>query len=182
MSAAAPETPSKRPRRTASAPPTPPSSVPDVRICGLIAVVFLYVFTKMKDIDVTPEQYKDWRETAVTTLLDLPSGQDMTYDEVSLETEELMPMAQAEGWLQMEWFLNVVPQEDGEAMEGVEQADTNGRSVTGKSAGIRGGGSEYVGLGTMMQDATDYLGERQREEYQRWKRGIMARVEELEAA
>jgi origin recognition complex subunit 6 len=34
----------------------------------------------------------------------------------------------------------------------------------------------------MMQDATDYLGERQRGEYQRWKKGIMARVEEIEAA
>jgi origin recognition complex subunit 6 len=34
----------------------------------------------------------------------------------------------------------------------------------------------------MMQDVTDYLGERQQNEYLDWKAKIMARVERIEAA
>jgi origin recognition complex subunit 6 len=33
----------------------------------------------------------------------------------------------------------------------------------------------------MLQDATDYLGERQRQDYQAWKAKIMARVAKIEA-
>ncbi|KAF2032518.1 hypothetical protein EK21DRAFT_60770 [Setomelanomma holmii] len=178
MSGATAETPSKRPRRTAAT----SASVPDVRICALIAVVFLYIFAKMKDVDITPEQYIDWRETAVNTLLDLPIGENIAYDELSLETQELMPMAKAEGWLGMEWLLNVVPQDDGQEMEGIETADNTGRSIASRSVARKTGGSDYIGLGTMMQDATDYLGERQRQDYQRWKARIMARVQDIEAA
>jgi origin recognition complex subunit 6 len=32
----------------------------------------------------------------------------------------------------------------------------------------------------MMQEATDYLGERQRADYKRWKADIVARIEEIE--
>jgi origin recognition complex subunit 6 len=48
--------------------------------------------------------------------------------------------------------------------------------------GLKAGGSDYIGLGTMMQDATDYLGERQQEDYTRWKAKILARVQEIEAS
>jgi origin recognition complex subunit 6 len=173
MTEATAETPSKRPRKLAS---QPASAVSDARVLGLIAVVFLYVFTKIKDVEVTPDQYKEWRETAVETLLESQSGDNITYDEISFEAEELMPMAQVEGWLQMEWFLNVMPQEDSEPMEGVELS-----SVTpGKRTVNKTGGSDYIGLGTMMQDATDYLGGRQREDFKEWKAKIMARVQEIE--
>jgi origin recognition complex subunit 6 len=55
------------------------------------------------------------------------------------------------------------------------------RAAKGKSSGLRSGGSNYIGLGTMMQDATDYLGERQQEDYKIWKEKILARVQEIEA-
>jgi origin recognition complex subunit 6 len=176
MAAANPETPSKRARRTTAASQTSSAKLPDARICALIVVVFLYVYTKMRDIDVTPEQYNEWRETAVNTLLELPDG-NITYDDLSVETEELMPLARSEGWLQMEWFLNVTPQQDEDAMEGVETSRAPvTRSVT------KTGGSDYIGLGTMMQEATDYLGDLQRADYKRWKATVMARVQDIEAA
>jgi origin recognition complex subunit 6 len=171
MAAATAETPSKRPQRTATA------TVPDARVRALVIVVALYIFTKMQDADITPEQYNTWRETAITTLLDLSTGETVTYDELSLETEELLPMAQVEGWLQMEWFVNVTPQENMDAMEGVESTVTlEKRSV------IKTGGSDYIGLGTMMQDATDYLSERRQEDFVKWKASVMARVQQIEAA
>lgn len=134
----------------------------------------------MRNVEVTPEQYKAWQDTTISTLLALPIGQDTTSEELSLEVGEMLPMAQAEGWLQMEWFMNVVPDE-AEDMEGVEATSSASAPGTG-SGGIRSGGSDYIGLGTMMQDATDYLGERQKQDYKQWKAKIMARVEEIEAA
>ncbi|KAF2832788.1 hypothetical protein CC86DRAFT_337689 [Ophiobolus disseminans] len=181
MSAATAESPSRRRQRNTTMSQTTAPTVSEARTFALIAVVFMYVFTKMNNVEVTPEQYGQWRETAVNTLLGLPAAKTITYDELSLETEELMPMARSEGWLQMEWFMNVTPAEDMDAMEGVELTGTN--ASRGESAAIvaKSGGSDYIGLGTMMQDATDYLGERQRQEYIEWKTRVMARVQEVQA-
>lgn len=182
MSAASADSPSRRPRRAATAAQVSPSKVTDVRILSLIAVIFLYVFARMKDVDISPEQYNVWRETAITTLLKLPVGQDITYEELSLETEQMMPTAQEEGWLQMDWFMNVTPQVGGDETDGVETTGGDSRPVMGTQKGLRASRSDYIGLGTMMQDATDYLGERQREDYKKWKARIMARVQEIEAS
>jgi origin recognition complex subunit 6 len=64
----------------------------------------------------------------------------------------------------------------------VEATNTLPVVIANRGLSLRDGGSSYIGLGTMMQDATDYLGERQREEYASWKAGIIARVEAIEAS
>jgi origin recognition complex subunit 6 len=181
MSAAATESPSKRPRRTPVATQAASTDVADTRVLSLIAVIFLYVFTRMKDVDVSPEQYNEWRERAVNTLLVSPMGEKIVYEELSLSTEEMMPLAQEEGWLQMEWFLNVTPQRDVDEMEGIEVAGSTVRSIAPRGLGLNAGGSDYIGLGTMMQETTDYLGERQRDDYKMWKAKIMNRIAEIEA-
>ncbi|KAH7388661.1 origin recognition complex, subunit 6 [Pyrenochaeta sp. MPI-SDFR-AT-0127] len=180
MSAAAADSPSQRPRRATTTSQGSLTKVTDTRILSLIAVIFLYVFTRMKDVDVSPEQYNEWREKAVTTLLKLSAARDATYEELSLQTEQMMPMAQEEGWLQMEWFLNVTPHNDGSEMDGVETTGSDSHFAAVKHKGLKIGGSDYIGLGTMMQDATDYLGERKQEDYKNWKAKIMVRVQELE--
>ncbi|KAF2131802.1 hypothetical protein P153DRAFT_336425 [Dothidotthia symphoricarpi CBS 119687] len=182
MSAAVVGTPTKRPRKvtTTSQPPTSPVS--DTRIIALIATVFLYVLARMSDQEVTPDQYQKWQEDTLNTLLELPSGQNITYEELSPEVIQLRDMAPGEGWLHMEWFLNIAPSHDVDAMEGVEATDGNAHSLKENRKRPRDGASSYIGLGTMMQDATDYLGERQREDYKRWKANVMARVQEIEAA
>ncbi|KAF2680041.1 hypothetical protein K458DRAFT_393312 [Lentithecium fluviatile CBS 122367] len=182
MSAAAAETPSKRPRRAAAAPQASASALSDARILGLIATILFYVFSRMMDQDITPEQYSEWREKALTTLLESPAGKDTSAAEIEVEIDQLMPMAQEEGWLQMEWFLNVAPPADSEQMDGIEMPAAVNGAPKGSSKSFQVGGSDYIGLGTMMQDATDYLGVRQRADYLRWKAGIMARVEEIESS
>jgi len=180
MSVAAAETPSKRPRRAAAAAPPSASDLSDTRILGLIVVVLFYVLSRMMDQDITPEQYTEWREKALATMLQLPASKSTSAADMEAEIDQLMPMAQEEGWLQMEWFLNVTPPSDGQEMDGVEMTG-EGKSVGGNKS-LQGGASDYIGLGTMMQDATDYLGARQRQDYQRWKEGIVARIEEIEAS
>lgn len=180
LSAAVAETPSKRPRRVASA---SAATVSDTKIFGLVVVVFLYVLTRMMNQNVTPEQYTKRRELAVHTLLELPAAKNVTYSELSLEAEELMAVAQQEGWLQMEWFLNITPTNEIDEMEGIEVTHGNSlQSTAGKVRESKGAGSDYIGLGTMLQDATDYLSERRREDYIIWKAKIMDRVEEIEAS
>ncbi|KAG9199715.1 hypothetical protein G6514_008270 [Epicoccum nigrum] len=173
------ETPSTRSRRSTAPLPT----VAEIKLCGLVVAVFLYVLVRVLDAEVTPEQYDAQRNLAVRTLLDAATAdvRSVGFAELVHETEEMMATAQQEGWLEMEWFLNVVLGEEGEGeeMEGVETT----LPAQGSTSRNRrwGGGSAYVGLGTMLQDATDYLGEQRREEYKTWKAGIVARCEELEA-
>ncbi|KAL1599520.1 hypothetical protein SLS60_007323 [Paraconiothyrium brasiliense] len=181
MSAAAAETPSKRPRRAAAISQPSISEISESRILGLIAVVSFYVLNRMLDQDITPEQFTEWRDKAVETLLKSPAAKDVSKADLEAEVETLMPMAQEEGWVRMEWFLNVLPP-SAEEMEGVEMTNGAPPVIANRSRSLRDGGSSHIGLGTMMQDATDYLGERQREDYARWKAGIMARVEAMEAS
>jgi origin recognition complex subunit 6 len=177
--AAAAETPSKRPKR-ATATASASGDVSDNRVLSLIVVVFLLVYSRMKDIDVSIQQYNEWMAKAVKAVLELPATKDVSDGELQAKIEETMKMAKEEGWLQMQWFNSVKPQGDGDEMEGVEMS--NGAVAKAKSMGLRSGGSDYIGLGTMMQDATDYLGERQQEDYMRWKADILARAQELEGA
>ncbi|KAJ4296819.1 hypothetical protein N0V90_006867 [Kalmusia sp. IMI 367209] len=181
MSPTAAETPSKRPRRTATAVQPSGAELSDCRTLGLIAVIFLFVLSRMWHQDITPQQYSEWREKAIAKLLTSPAGKNVSGADLAAEIEQLLPMAQEEGWLQMEWFLNVRPP-SAEEMEGVEMANEASAVAHARSRSLRDGGSSYIGLGTMLQDATDYLGERQREDYKRWKASIMARVEEIEAS
>lgn len=181
--ASAPETPSKRQRRSIATAQLPASELSHARVLALVAVTLLYVLSRMMDQDITPDQYLVWRSKAVFTLLKSKAGQDIAEETIVSEIEQLMPMVQEEGWLSMEWFLNIAPPDHGDEMEGVD--GTNDAAATGqkRSRGLKGGfGSEYIGLGTMMQDATDYLGERQRADYKRWKAGIVARLEEIESS
>ncbi|KAF2260846.1 hypothetical protein CC78DRAFT_536144 [Lojkania enalia] len=176
---AAAETPSKRPRRAATQ--ASRVEVSDMKVLALIAVIFFYVLSRISDQEITPEQFEEWRDSAVEVLLKSKTGEGVEEEGMLAEIDQLMPMAQEEGWLQMEWFLNVFPVE-GEEMEGVEMVIANGNGATpgrGEKM-LRDGGSSYIGLGTMMQDATDYLSERRRAEYKVWKAKIMARVAEIE--
>jgi len=181
MAAAAAETPSKRPRRAAAS-ALVVTDVSDERILGLIAVVLFYVLSRMQDKDITPEQFEEWRDKAVFTLLKVPVAEGITREDIEGTIQELMPMAREEGWLHMEWFMNVLPPSVGEIIEDANQVDGGSGKGDVINRDFRAGGSDYIGLATMLQDATDYLGARQREDYQRWKADILARVEDVEAS
>ncbi|RMZ69148.1 origin recognition complex subunit 6 [Pyrenophora seminiperda CCB06] len=193
MAAAAKETPSKRTPRRSTTTTTNYGHVSDTCTFSLVIVIFLLVYSRMKDVEVLPEQYNVWVDKAVRTVLGLPSSAKQcsggcSKEEIMPVIEETMAMAQEEGWLQMQWFESVKPQEDGDEngndyddMEGVGMTGrvaTSGQTKRLRSGGD--GGSDYIGLGTMMQDATDYLGERQQQDYTMWKAKILARVQEME--
>ncbi|KAL1647497.1 hypothetical protein SLS61_007321 [Didymella pomorum] len=182
MAAAAADTPSKRSRRAGHDLRPPMAVVSDAKTVVLVIVVFLYVLTRMENQDITPEAYEERKSKAINTVLGLPAAKDTTAEQLSPEIEDLLNVADHEGWMKMEWFLNITPVGIVDGMEGIEMA-ANGtvRSTAGPFSGLKGGSSDYIGLGTMVQDATDYLGERQRQDYKAWKAKIMARLDEIEA-
>ncbi|KAF2279811.1 uncharacterized protein EI97DRAFT_448452 [Westerdykella ornata] len=181
--AAADESSRRRPTQGLTATVIDATALPHSRILALVAVVLFLVLSKMLDQDITPQQYRQWRDNAIASLLRCKAGESVTKEEILADIENLMPMAQEEGWLDMEWFLNIAPQRDSEEMDGVETTYTSAsHSKSGSRKSIRDDfGSEYIGLGTMMQDATDYLGQRQREDFRRWKMNILAKIGEAEA-
>lgn len=76
----------------------------------------------------------------------------------------------------------MLPFSDGDEMEGVEMTNGDATTSGGKSTSLKDGGSDYIGLGTVMQNATDYLSERQSADFKRWRNRIMARIEEIEVS
>ncbi|KAF1837244.1 hypothetical protein BDW02DRAFT_566297 [Decorospora gaudefroyi] len=167
------ETPSKR--RGTSA---PASDMTDTCILSLVVVIFLLVFSRLADVDVTPEQYNEWLSKAVNTIL--APQPSITSAQLLSAVEHAMGRAREEGWLSMQWIDSVKPQAAfDDEMQGVDET-TDGMW---KGKGLRSSsGSEYIGLGTMMQAANDFLGDRQLDEYRLWKTRVMARVREIEAA
>lgn len=179
--ATAAETPTKRARRANTALQPPLSDASKSRVLGLIAVILFYVLSRMLDQDNTPDQFLQWREKAINTLLQTPTGRDSSAAEIGAEIDMLMPMAQEEGWIRMDWFLNVLPP-SAEDMEGVEITKVASAVSATSARNAREHGSSYIGLGTMMQDGTDYLSNRRREDYKRWKASILARIDATEVS
>ncbi|KAF2747217.1 hypothetical protein M011DRAFT_402771 [Sporormia fimetaria CBS 119925] len=189
---AAPETPSKRPRRTASTSVVAQSSSSssssssestDARGLALLAVITFYVLVKLMSKDIHAKQFAHWRDRAVACLSMAEAGKHLSAMDIISQIDQLMPIVKAEGWLNMDWFSNIVPEQLENQMEGVEATDDTapdgdrGRGATLKEML----GSDYIGLGTMMQDATDCLGEQRCEDYKSWKRTVMQRIDQIES-
>ncbi|KAF2727667.1 hypothetical protein EJ04DRAFT_538838 [Polyplosphaeria fusca] len=164
-----------RPRRATAIQHAPISDVSNARILALVAAIFFYVLSRMKDQFITPEEFELWIGKAVPVLMKSAVGEDVTEDDVRDDIEPMMSTAREEGWLQMEWLVNVVSVEDGDedVMEGVEMTNAPAKK-------LQGDGGEHIGLGTMMQDATDYLSEANKADYRNWKKRMVTRIKEIE--
>ena len=153
----------------------------------------------MVNKETTPDQYLEQRNKAISTLGELEVGKERGEESIQTDIEHFIREAQAEAWLKMEWFLNVVAGqpaagtgsgEGGEQVGEEEYDDDDGGTVRGLSRRKRTNGGVWnerssngglqIGLGTMMQDKVDYLSEDRQLDYLEWKAKIMARVEQIE--
>ncbi|OCL14110.1 hypothetical protein AOQ84DRAFT_429074 [Glonium stellatum] len=175
--------------------------ITESRMPGLIATIVFYTLARMANKETTPDQYLEQRDKAISTLRELEVGKDRDEESIQADIEHFMREAQAEGWLKMEWFLNVAAGwladdagngEDGEQVdvEGYNEDEDsavrrlsrrrrrNNSEVLGEADGNNRG--LQIGLGTMMQDKVDYLSEDRQLDYLEWRAGIMARIERIE--
>ncbi|OCK79875.1 hypothetical protein K432DRAFT_354063 [Lepidopterella palustris CBS 459.81] len=168
--------------------------IAESQILALIAVLLFYVLARITNKETTPDEFAQQRDMAISILrgMELEAARGVDEEEMLRDVESFMRLAQSQGWVRMEWFLNVVQGDNrGEEGEGGDVDNLDDGGVKGLGARKRRGGAGredvgggngglQIGLGTMMQEKIDYLSEEKRKDYLLWKAEIMARVERIE--
>ncbi|KAF2813502.1 uncharacterized protein BDZ99DRAFT_496476 [Mytilinidion resinicola] len=182
---------SSRARRATAAPaPAQPEPITQSQTPALIAVLLLYVLARMSDQETTPEDFMQQRDKTVEVLCGMDAAEQTDEEEMLADIDRFMRLAQSDGWVQMEWYLNIVAGEAEDELGQENGARGDGDAVVGLRRRQRrtdvdmqdyGDGERLeIGLGTMMQEKLDYFSEERRLEYLEWKEGFLARVEQLE--
>ncbi|GAM88582.1 hypothetical protein ANO11243_066160 [Dothideomycetidae sp. 11243] len=175
------------------------------RMPGLLVALVLLVLTRREGRNVDTEEFVARRARAVNAVREMQEGWRLADEELVGDIKGFLMFASKEGWLEMPWFTTVeensgvdlVMVDDGEedelALAPVSRmkpyqtplrrsekhaprpaADVLDPSNT--AAGL------VVGLGTMFQDAVDWLRHERRAEYREWKEDIMNRIKQIEAS
>ena len=154
-----------------------------------IAIYFM-VLTKMQKGKITPVVYLNRCEKAVQV------ATEMWSDGVSKDAvDDWIKKMNDEGWCRGQDWWNSVPEDimDVQAHHGgrvgedlVEQDDTVGskrrrrRLIDDDQGEDDKDGVLLPGLGTMMQDAVDFLSEERTLDYLEWKEGILESIKQME--
>lgn len=167
--------------------------VEEGQVPALVVVVMLYAVIRLAGRRTSGREHHVRRGKAVGVLMGCEACAGRGEEELVDEVEELLMEGRERGWLEMEWFGNIVEGsglEVGGAGEEDEDEDEEDarlsraeaktplkkrRKVMDAQAAVSQGG-----LGTMMQDKVDYLSEERRAGYLRWKERVLKRVEEIE--
>ena len=197
----------RRPTKPPLAPSKP--IINTSRIPALLIVLTLYTLSKLSGKAIDVDEFRIQRAMGIQAARRMEEGFLPSDEELMRDIEGFMKAAVAEGWLEGEWYLRVeadegqearVTEDDGESNEGEDQDESARGGVsrrTGRLAktplrrkekhGARGyeGDEESAaglqpGLGTMFQDAIDWLSAERRAEYRVWEREIRARIQEME--
>lgn len=170
--------------------------IDEPRIPALAAVILFYTLSRLSGKDTTHEQYIQQRELALSTLSGLSDNVRQSEEELATNIEVFMREAQ-KGWLQLDWYQNII---EGAGLKGKgadegdtidqrsEHEDVEDNEIGNTPASYRTkrakmkneSGVPRSGLGTMMHDSIDWLSEERRLDYIKWKAGIMARIEHME--
>lgn len=162
------------------------------KVPGLVAAVYILVVTRLLGKEVSGREYVGLRRGILAALMAVRGDGEVVakvekgegawegWEEVvGKDVDRWLMELSARGWVGLDWFGNIesgagvdLPERQGEEME-------NGEEQEGEDEEEE---EQMMGLGTMMQDRVDYLSARKREEYQIWREGIMARMEEIEKA
>lgn len=163
---------------------------------ALIAAVYFFVRTRLLGREVDGKSYSAEKRGVLDILESArkdeemkagiaakTKGKEAEWEDWSAvkskDVDTWLMKISTKGWLELDWFQNVVLGSglgvNGDVVvddEADKEGQEEGRERDGKDV-------LQAGLGTMMQDRVDYLSERKRQDYKLWKEGIMARIEEL---
>ncbi|GME31159.1 origin recognition complex subunit 6 [Neofusicoccum parvum] len=162
----------------------------EAAVPATVVVVLLYTMVRLAGTPTSGREHRERRARAVEVLAGCEACAGRGEDELAEEVEGLLAVGRERGWLEMEWFGNVVEgsglgvEGAGDEDEDVEMEDARSAANTPVKRRRTGEGVQTAvsqgGLGTMMQDKVDYLSEPRRVGFLRWKEQIMKRVEEIE--
>lgn len=170
---------------------------------ALVVVVLMYAITRLSGKATNAREHQARRKKAVDVLVWCEACEGKGEEELVDAVDGLLVEAKERGWLEMEWFGNIVEGSGLEINGGVADEDedvemedaraprrsgaTSANAYTplkkrrvGEDVGNLQASVSQGGLGTMMQDKVDYLSEARRAEFLSWKAGILKRVEQIE--
>ncbi|KAL9610114.1 MAG: hypothetical protein Q9167_005160 [Letrouitia subvulpina] len=167
----------------------------EMSLVALIVAVFMIVRTRLSGKQTTAKDYPRLRDQALTIIRESPAVKDIEDTKAAESVGDWMREIGRGGWQGLDWFKNIdegvgLAVEDFPEIENTttlgandaerDEMDTADRFLLNGSHA----NEDYLqpGLGTMMQDRVDYLSEKRRIEYQRWKKDILRRADGLEKA
>jgi origin recognition complex subunit 6 len=159
-------------------------------VSAMTTAIFFMVWTKMQQGKITPEVYLDRCEKAIKVATDLSSDR-LSKDAVDDWIKKMNDKAWCRG---QDWWdsvpediMDVVGPDAWDAGNDLdEQDDVIGskrkrrRLMEDDEAEDDKEGVLLPGLGTMMQDAVDFLSEEKTLDYLEWKEGIVERIMQME--
>lgn len=168
------------------------------RVPALIAAVYFFVGARLSGRETSGPEYVAQRKVVLSTLTKLREDEELSqkirakvkdvaewegWEKVGTKDVDAWLMEiSTHGWLKLDWFENIV---EGAGVEIPNKSgpveDDIGSHPPAAERIIEGKNALQTGLGTMMQDRVDYLSEKRRAEYKIWKRGILARMKEIES-
>lgn len=142
-----------------------------------------YVSAKRKLLRILEDARSD--EELRASLLAKSKGQSEDFSDwvaaTNKDLESWMLKIVDEGWLELDWFSNVVQGAGLGCGDIVDNAvGASGDTDHSPDQTIVSNDGLQSGLGTMIQPSLDYLSEKKKGEYLIWKAGIMARIDEIQ--
>lgn len=168
------------------------------RIPALMIVLTLYTVHKLNGTDIEPNEYRIQRAMGIAAVRTLPEGYLQSDDELMSDIEGLLKAAVAEEWIMGAWFIDIgTTATADEAMDDDDGSDEDvvvrGNRKDQKTPLRRREKHRHVddfewdsaaglksGLGTMFQDALDWLSDDRRQVYSVWEKGLLAKIEVME--
>lgn len=165
--------------------PSPaPEALTASRLPALLVALALLVAARQGGRALGTDEFRSQRARAVDAVRSVPEGWVQSDERLLADVKGFLKAATEERWVDLPWFLAVEVQ--GEEMAGREVVGEKTplrrkekhalRPVLGEenAAGLR------MGLGTMFQDAVDWLSEERREAYREWREDVLRRIEQME--
>ncbi|KAG8627953.1 hypothetical protein KVT40_003826 [Elsinoe batatas] len=172
-----------------------------LRLPALLIILTLFVVGKQKGWQLTnQDQFTAKQNTGLEAIREMEEGWAPEEEALQGDLEGFLAAAGEEGWMNAEWFQQVMAEDDLDKMDAHEGSASRSRKNMPNKTPLRRkekhaprptanadeeddedtAAGLQVGLGTMFQDAVDWLSDDRREEYREWKAGIMHRLDELE--
>lgn len=172
------------------------------RIPALLIILTLFVVAKQKGWQLEDqEEFNEKQSAGIEAVREMEEGWAPEEEALMGDLRGFLSAAGEEGWLEADWFQKVTVGEedddddamdiDGGTPKPVKRPNKTplrrkekhaARPVNSEDEEEETAAGLQVGLGTMFQDAVDWLSDNRREEYREWKDGIMHKLDELEGA
>jgi len=165
-------------------------------VSGLIVAIYFFVTTRLLGRETSGKEYVVQRKRLLDCLASLRGDEELLEkvsrkgsgkidedwagwtEETTKDIDAWLLRISKSTWLQMDWFENIV---EGSGVDGKQSSSNAVDDSEGEDGPIEDDSAVKAGLGTMVQDKDDYLSEKRRHEYKRWKDGIMVRIEAMES-